>query len=321
MINPISFLWRQFNGPQITAICQALWQYMKDSFDTSLEYFDKLSISTANSDHLTWIGILQGLARPLIPIPDETMFLFDEEYGYIEDPDNPGHMIPDTTSYPSERGFADVGEVFGEGGKLDYEMYKSGYSYLPDYIFRACLSANSSSEGMLGGLVALDDIIYGIWKMEHPTTVPVYQIKWAGEQDTKYTRADIFVDLGVTGDWAFPYETQAEIKLLGTTVYFPIPKLIPILVEGDSSIDPYGFIRILSTTDGDVFGLDAMWAGEGTPSDWVNNGEEPEFDVNPITNSELQLMWAQDNTWIDEEAPSLEFIAMTESELEDMWSK
>lgn len=324
MINPISFLWKQFNGPQITAICQALWEYFHDTYDSFLEYFNKLSISTANSDHLTWLGILQGLSRPLIPIPDEDMFWFTEEHGYIDDPDNPGHLIPDA-EFPSTHGFAtEDGFPYGDFARLDSEKFTSGYHYIPDYLFRAVLRGNSSSKGYLGSLIALDDIMYSIWRIEHPTVPPVYEFSWGlGANNT--TPGDIYLDMKVTGDWAYPYETQAEVRLLGSSVYYPIPRLYPILHEGDSTIDPYGFIRILLHTEEDeegnlIYGLDSMWAGEGTPSDYVANGQDPEFDVSPITQAEENLMWQQDNTWIDEEAPGIEFVSLSLDEISDMWN-
>lgn len=325
MINPISFLWRQFNGPQITAICQALFEYFKESFDTRLNYFDRLTIESANSDHLTFIGILQSLARPLIPIPDEDMFWFTEEHGYIDDEDHPGERIPDT-EYPSKHGLAHEGDTYGDAGKFDYEKFTTGYHYIPDYIFRCILQGNARSEGYIGGLIALDDILFKIWRYEHPTTPPVYTFRWATEEDERYTRADVFVNLGMTGDWAYPYETQAEVRLLGKTVYYPIPKLIPVMYEGDSQVDPTGWIRILNKTEytpeGEVitYGLSpSMWENEGTPSDYIANGEEPEFEATPLTLTEIQLMWAQNNTWIDEEAPVLEMVSLKLDEIEDMW--
>ena len=38
------------------------------------------------------------------------------------------------------------------------------------------------------------------------------------------------------------------------------------------------------------------------------------------TTSEEQLMWQQDNTWIDEDAPTLEFQAIRVEEIQEMWN-
>lgn len=321
MISPLSFIWRQLNGPQIAAICAATWKYFHDTYDSILEYFRTFSIETATDDHLTVIGVWQGLARPLVPVPQGEVFFFTEVYGYIEDPDNPGHLIPDS-SYPSVRGFAEVPSSFtGTGGKFAGQTVPGDYTKVPAAMFRSLLRANSDSEGYLGSLIALDDMLYSLWRRTHSAVAPDYTFEWSTlEAHPTYTPGDIFVDLGMTGDWEYPYETQAEVKLLGKTIYYPIPKLIPILHEGDSSADPLGFVRILVRSEEDVYGLDAMWAGEGTPSDTVDNGEEPEWDVSPITIAELTTMWGTGSTWIDVEGPAEDFYPISEEDLGEMWN-
>ena len=325
MINPISFLWRQFNGPQISAICQALYLYFKQTYDNVLEYWDKFSIDNVTStDHLTFIGIIQGLARPLIPIPDESVFWFTETYGYkLGDGIEPqtwyeGHKIPDV-KFPDEHGFSSVNDI-QRGGKLQEVADPGGYDYVPDYLFRALLRGNASSVGELGSLIALDDMLYEIWKKDRPTTTPAYRFTWATPAaNPMYTPADVFVNLGVTQDWNHPYETQAEIKLLGNTVYYPIPKLIPVIREGETELDPAGWVHILVFTQDNVYGLDAMWAGIGTPSD-TTSGADPDYDVSAITTIEEQQMWAQDNSWADEEAPTEELVSLTVDEIQSMWN-
>lgn len=325
MINPISFLWRQFNGPQITAICQAIWQYFHDTYDAYLNYFHSFGIDTVTqTDHLTFIGILQGLARPLIPIPDENTFWFTEVYGYKDgngmEPITwyAGHKIPDA-KFPDDHGFSSLNDI-QRGGKFQEVSDPGGYDYIPDYIFRALLRGNASSEGLLGSLVALDDMLYEVWKKDRPTTVPAYVFTWANPTDNpRYTPADIFVNLGVTQDWNHPYEVQAEIKLLGNTVYYPIPKLIPVLREGETELDPAGWVRILVATQAGVYGLDAMWAGIGTPSDTAA-GPDPDYAILAISDTELQTMWTQNNSWADEEAPGGELVSLTDEEIHNMWN-
>ncbi len=321
MISPISFIWRQLNGPQITAICRATWSYFYNTYDSILEYFRHFSIETATDKHLTLIGVWQGMARPLLAIPREDAFFFNEVYGYIEDPDNPGHLIPDS-NYPSDRGMSEAPSSFtGAGGKFAGQTTPGNYKQIPSAMFRAMLRANSDSKGHLGGLIALDDILFALWQRTHVTTPPEYIFEWSTlDTHPTYTPGDIFVDLGYTGDWEYPYETQAELKLLGKTVYYPIPKLIPIIHEGDGFAEPYGFVRILLRTEGDVYGLDAMWAGTGTPSDIVDDGEDPEWEVSDITNAELSTMWSHDNSWIDEEGPSADFYPLTTTEISEMFS-
>ena len=153
MINPISFLWKQLNGPQISAICNAIWQYFKDSYDNLLDYFYNLSIANANDSHLTFIGLLQGLARPLTDIPSVKYITMGEEYGYIDDPDSPGHKIPDS-QYPTPYGFSELGDEQSEvarGGRFPAEDgITDGKRYISSYVFRALLAGNAASKGALG---------------------------------------------------------------------------------------------------------------------------------------------------------------------------
>lgn len=238
MINPISFLWRQFSGPQITAICQALWQYFVTSFDTILDYFNAVTPTTANTQHLTLLGSLHGLSRPLIPIPDEDKFIFVEPYDYelgygVEQSTwTESHMIPKDAGFPSTHGLGSLNSR-NTGGVFSDLADTTGYSHIADYIFRAFLQGSIDSEGYLGGLKTLDDMLYAAWNKDHPNTIPAYIFRWARlDINPTYNQADVFVDLGVSGDWAQPYQIQAEIKLLGHTVYYPIPRIIPVLTEG-----------------------------------------------------------------------------------------
>ena len=166
----------------------------------------------------------------------------------------------------------------------------------------------------------MDDMLYEVWKKDRPTTMPAYVFTWANPTDNpRYTPADIFVNLGVTQDWNHPYEVQAEIKLLGNTVYYPIPKLIPVIREGETELDPARWVPILVTTQAGVYGLDAMWAGIGTPSDTAA-GPDPDYAILAISDTELQTMWAQDNSWADEEAPGGELVSLTNEEIHNMWN-
>lgn len=316
MLNPIAFLWKQFNGPQITAITQAIFNYFQNLVDENLDYFNDITLDTANSQHLSLLGILQGLSRPLVPIPDAKMFFLTPVYGFIPDPDNPGHYIPEE-GYPSERGFSQAVDR-SIGGQLDVvpEAKSSGYKYIPDYIYRSILKSNSKSKGSLGGLVVLDDMLYDLFQIENPEADPVYRFEWSNGGDT--TPGDVTIDLGSSTDWLHPYEVYAQFNLLGSTVYFPIPRLFAKLSEGSSALDPDGLIHILLQGTESTYGLDNMWAGTGTPSDVVEDGKNPDFDCEPITTSMLQQMWAEDSSWLDDQGPDY-FIPLTTAEIGAMW--
>ena len=86
MINPVKYFWEQFNGPQITAIVKAVYEWLKVSFDSTLDYFNGWSIKTVNGKHLTTIGILMGIGRPILRRISSTEFFFtNSEHGESEE--------------------------------------------------------------------------------------------------------------------------------------------------------------------------------------------------------------------------------------------
>ena len=60
-LKPVHFLWKQLNGPQITAIVDALYELLRDMFNPIINYLTTFSINTANDIHLTFIGICSGI--------------------------------------------------------------------------------------------------------------------------------------------------------------------------------------------------------------------------------------------------------------------
>ena len=79
MILPIQYLWKQLDGPQVKGLTKGVEEYWKSLFDDKLDYFNNISIDTANDDHLTLMGLLSGLIRPVIQEPDKTFFYFTEQ--------------------------------------------------------------------------------------------------------------------------------------------------------------------------------------------------------------------------------------------------
>lgn len=203
---------------------------MHDAFDPLMEYFRNFSILTANDEHLSIIGVWQGLARPLIYVPDGNTFFFTEAYGYRKDPTKEGHLIPNT-NFPSQRGFAEVGSDVG--GVFAMNTRKTNYVYKQlDVVYRELLRAFTESDGELGSLTALDDMMYALWKRNHKNgEVPIYQFSWADDKSA-FTIGDLFLDMGDVIYWEYPYEVYAQLKLFGQTLWFPMPQLIPILREG-----------------------------------------------------------------------------------------
>ena len=78
MILPIRYMWEQLDGPQVSALSNALFEYWKSVFDVKLDYFNNISVNTASDIHLTLLGLLSGLIRPNISEPDREYFYFTE---------------------------------------------------------------------------------------------------------------------------------------------------------------------------------------------------------------------------------------------------
>lgn len=228
MINPITFLWRQFNGPQIKAFCQGIWLYFKETYDWNMEYWRRLSIATANEDHITTIGALHGLARPLINIQADDFALFTT-------------VPPEGTYYPSipyresPHGLSAVNNM-SYGGRFSEvgDISTFNIQKLDIAMFRTILKASVKSQAKLGSLAYLDDILWGIWCAQQGTeeVAAPYTFKILQEEDLEqyYNRAcgDIVVNIGRDVYWGEYNQILAEFNLLGRTVYYPTPTLYAI---------------------------------------------------------------------------------------------
>jgi hypothetical protein len=58
--------WRQMDGPIASVIFDGLQNWFRNMFKTQLDYFHRFSIQTATGSHLTFIGLLMGMPRPLV---------------------------------------------------------------------------------------------------------------------------------------------------------------------------------------------------------------------------------------------------------------
>lgn len=212
MILPVRYLWQQLNGPQASGICDAIEAYWKTIFDTKLDYFNNLSIETANDDHLTLFGLLSGLVRPTISEPDRDYFYFTEnaEQGVTH-------------------GFSDLADptVGGKFSKLDTGGGIHNVSLDTEY-YRALLRAWTEGEGEIGSLMLLDDICAELTKLDiSPETVPFYQFSFMSGDDIPQDRApgDVFIDMRSMEAWHNPLHVYAVLNGIGNTAYAPQPRL------------------------------------------------------------------------------------------------
>jgi hypothetical protein len=225
MIVDFAFLWKQLNGPQITGIAKAVREFVKTSFDSILDYFNKLSITTATSEHLTLIGILQGIARPIVPLVSDSAFQFSGEYEYITD-ETTGKRIP-SKYYPASQGFTDTGDAQGKkGGRFTEEGESTAIAegtaegYIDKSLFRIILNTVATSKGKIGSLVLLNDIVYKLWSSDSAIANPAYDVHFITKASSSRCIGDLEVELGNKSDWNTPAQIYAILNTLGKTRYY-----------------------------------------------------------------------------------------------------
>lgn len=212
MILPIRYMWEQLNGPQISALSDALFEYWKSVFDTKLDYFNNISVNTANDVHLTLLGLLSGLVRPTISEPDRDYFYFTE---YDE--------------HEFSHGFSDLADT-SVGGKLTKVDSGGGIHNvsLDAEHYRALLKAWVSGDGDIGSLQLLDDICNELTKLDLGyEETPFYQFVFMEGQDIPADRApgDVYLDMRSAESWRNPLHVYAVIQGIANSAYAPQPRL------------------------------------------------------------------------------------------------
>ena len=146
-------LWRQLNGPQVTAIIEAIFLFFRDLVQPKVDYFDKLNISTANDKHLNLFGIMLRVPRPLVWNTDDPHWA--RRFRFTED------------ETLSDQGFSDPDNpaISDKGGLLSYE-YKEyeipARIQLDTEIYRKMLLAMQEDDTggpRVGSLLLLDKFI------------------------------------------------------------------------------------------------------------------------------------------------------------------
>lgn len=223
MILPIRYLWQQLNGPQVSGLCEAIEEYWKTVFDNKLDYFNNLSIETANDAHLTLFGLLSGLVRPTISEPDREYFYFTE-----------------MAEQGTDHGFSDLDNltVGGRLTKLDSGGGIHNVSLDTEH-YRALLRAWVSGEGEIGSLELLDDICAELTKLDlGPDTEPFYKFFFMEGDDIPSDRApgDVFLDMRNMEAWHNPLHIYAVLNGVANSVYAPQPRIfISLGVSGRCS--------------------------------------------------------------------------------------
>lgn len=223
MILPVRYLWEQLDGPQVSALSDALFEYWKAVFDNKLEYFNNISVNTASDIHLTLLGLLSGLVRPNITEPDREYFYFTEF------PEN-----------PTEHGFSDL-ENLAVGGRLSKLDEGTGThnTSLDAEHYRALLKAWIDGEGDIGSLMLLDDICNELTKIDLGNTPPFYQfifMEQGPDLPTDRAPGDVYVDMRSAQSWSNPLHIYAVLQGIADSAYAPQPRLfISLGISGQVS--------------------------------------------------------------------------------------
>lgn len=119
------YIAKQFNGPIISAFFKAVYNFFHTYMDHHVNYFKNLSIETADTQHLRFIGNIMGLQLfQLFTDPSGGMYLVFTDDAF------------DTSEYDYDNGWADIyrqyqaGDgVFGTGNEQEYPVVLSTQQY------------------------------------------------------------------------------------------------------------------------------------------------------------------------------------------------
>ena len=282
MILPVKFLWEQLDGPQVTAIENALFQYAKSMFDTKLDYLNSMDVNTANDSHLTFLGILANFVRPVISVPDKEFFYLTE-----------------SVEHNSSRGFADLDDRIVGGRFVGIEGASVEARPLNTEHYRTLLKAYINGEGELGGLRLLDDICYALSKQDQPLVNPFYTFTFMEGDDIPEGRApgDVYIDMGSLSVWNNPMQIYAILRGLANSTYWPVPQLF---ISIDSTITvPTVTASVPSGTYAEAQSVELFCSMESAVIYYTTDGTTPSTEAtvyvpgNPIEVSSSTLIRAR----------------------------
>lgn len=185
VLHPLRFLWRQLNGPIVTAIMTGLFKFVQSQINPALSYLSTFSIETATNEHLTFIGALLGLVRPVVAFANEDTFFFtaqDEhnvEYGFS-----------------LEAGQGQIGGHF-TGGDVPTGRERM---LCPESYYRAILQGYLETDAEFTSIVFLDDILHKAWTLLR-VDEPSYTIAFQEEAGASGGYGDIRINLGPLSGW------------------------------------------------------------------------------------------------------------------------
>lgn len=212
MIHPIQFLWKQLNGPQITAITQAVFHYVHGMFDDLCEYFKNFSIDSASAQHAEMLGLLNRFARPQLLEFRRAFFFFT----YRAEKNNKERGFSSLEDRTHGGKFSALAESIRITEKMDIRTYKS------------LLHTFLASSGHIDSLKMLDDICHALIVLDAKNPeAQTYEFEWDLRGNGSLT-----IHLGSMEDYFNPHRVQATIDSLANTIFFPDPALDASLTVG-----------------------------------------------------------------------------------------
>ena len=207
MIAPIRYFWQQFNGPQISCITKAVFEWLKKSFDSLLDFFEGWSVSTVTNEQLTTVGALMDIGRPVVRHIESTEFFFTA-------------TVHGEGGHNSPHGFSGIPEPVG--GVFAETFTRSGNAELlqADY-YRAILKAVQTSAGSWGSLILLEDIANALNEVNNMPIFTRYTFSWYTEPEGR--NGDVLLQLGNVSDWARATYVLAAIESVAKDLYGPEP--------------------------------------------------------------------------------------------------
>lgn len=215
MIIDFSWLWEQLDGPNVSAIRDGVFSYMKEYFDIRLDTLNDLSIASADTDLLTTLGLLAGLPRPVIQDIKAAHFFFADEY-----------------YNPTDRGYAEsywtpaMGGNPPAGGQFT-ELWETGEEsgfYAPTAWYRAMLTTYVDSHGRDGSLALLDEIITAMRKQDNSEAHPDHMFIFFDDIDAVHSTGDFQLFLTSPVLWTSIEIASQLLESLIYGAYAPVPR-------------------------------------------------------------------------------------------------
>lgn len=193
MLRPLRFLWKQFNGPQVSALFTPVFRWLQGQFNDNIDYLNKFDLTSSTEEHLTLVGACMGIIRPLVVIPSGKFFLF------TRDPE-----------HDSDHGLSDLNNlsVGGLFSSLEEDLRSKSTVLCPATYYKRILESYRDNDDAKNSLAFVLDTVISIWQEMHPTSDPTLSgigLHWYTETDVAFgvtrTYGDIEVLMGERRNW------------------------------------------------------------------------------------------------------------------------